>query len=252
MSQGDGRRLVLAGRGEVTVRDSASLRIERRLPVHSSGATNAYALSHDGSTLAFGGEDGSVGLLDMRTGDIRKASGRHAAPVVSARFTGDGRTLVTTGDDADVILWDTEEAVVRETLSGHSGAVGAPALTGDGRTLYTPSEDGSVFIWDLEGARRLGRPFRTAEDAIERGYLAVSPDGRALAMGQADGSISITDARTLEPDRRLRITGTGQVLAEYLPDSRTWRSAVRTDTWRSSTRQGEPWSGACPAIAARF
>lgn len=225
MRTSDRRRLVVAGQGETTVRDATSLRVLRRFRVGgdsaSSDGTNAYALSSDDRTLAIGREDGSLRLLDLRTGKVRKSSGRHSAAVNRAQFTPDGRTLVTTGDDSDVIVWDVREAVVRETLSGHKGAVLSPAITRDGRTLYTAGQDGTVLIWDLSGDRRLGRPFRTASAELDRTYLALSSDGRLLAMGQADGAMSITDARTLKPRARFPVVRAGQVLGNFLPGSRT-------------------------------
>ena len=225
MSTSDGRLVVVAGRGETTLRDATSLRVLRRFPVGGDRAsfdgTNAYALSSDDRTLAIGAEDGSLRLLDLRTGKVRKSSGRHSAAVNRARFTPDGRTLVTTGDDTDVIVWDVRQAVVRETLSGHNGAVLSPAITRDGRTLYTASQDATVLIWDLSGDRRLGRPFRTATEKLDRTYLALSSDGRLLAMGQSDGAMSITDAQTLKPRDRFPVVRNGQVLGSFLPGSHT-------------------------------
>jgi WD40 repeat protein/DNA-binding SARP family transcriptional activator len=225
MATSDGRRLVTAGQRRTTVRDAASLRVLRSFPVgtgsDSPDATIPYALSGDDRTVAIGGADGSVRLLDLRTGELSKASGRHGAPVNSAQFTPDGRTLVTTGDDGDVILWDVQQAVARETLSGHSGAAYSPVVTPDGRVLYTASQDGTVFIWDLLGSGRLARPFRTATGNVDRAYLALSSDGRLLAMGQADGAMSITDAQTLAPPERFPVAPDGQVLGNFLPDSHT-------------------------------
>ena len=225
MRMRDPRRMVIAGQGETTVRDAASLRVLRRFPVggdsESSDGTNAYALSSDDRTLAIGGEDGSLRLLDLRTGKVRKPSGRHSAAVNRAQFTPDGRTLVTTGDDTDVLVWDVRQAVVRETLSGHNGAVLSQAITGGGETLYTASQDGTVLIWDLAGDRRLGRPFKTASDKLDRTYLALSSDGGLLAMGQEDGAMSITDAQTLKPRERFPVVRTGQVLGNFLPGSHT-------------------------------
>ena len=225
MRMSDRRRVVVAGQGETTVRDAASLRVLRRLPIGGDSApfdaTNAYALSSDDRTLAIGGQDGSLRLLDLRTGNVSRSSGRHSAAVNHAQFTPDGRNLVTTGDDTDVIVWDVRQAVARETLSGHTGAVLSTATTRDGKTLYTASRDGTVLIWDLSGDRRLGRPFKTASAELDRTYLALSSDGRLLAMGQSDGAMSITDAQTLKPRARFPVVRAGQVLGNFLPDSRT-------------------------------
>ena len=131
------------------MRDAATLSEERRFPRRPAARTTAYALSDDDRTLAIGGEDGVVRLLDLTTGRLRTASGRHRAPVNEARFTPDGRSLVTAGEDGDAILWDVRQAAAAETLTGHTRSAFSPQIADDGATLYTASLDGTVLIWDL-------------------------------------------------------------------------------------------------------
>jgi WD40 repeat protein/DNA-binding SARP family transcriptional activator len=222
MVTSDGRRFVAAGDDEITIRDARGLRALRHIGLSGLPRSSAVALSPDDHTVALGGEDeGSVRLLDLRSGDVRVASGRHDGAVDSAQFTPDGRWLVTTGDDGDVILWDVRKAAAAETLSGHGGAVSASSITHDGATLYTSSADGTVIVWDLLGTRRLGRPFKAGADndgAFPR--YAMSSDGRAIAHGQADGAISIVDARTLARRRPFPVVPMGPVLGMgFVPGS---------------------------------
>jgi WD40 repeat protein len=120
MITSDGRRLVAVGEGETMVRDAESMRVLTRWPVGGRGVSQYWptALAPDDRTVAIGGEDGSVRLLDLETGKQRAALGRHVAEVFGAAFTPNGRRLVTTGADSDVILWDVERAAAGETLSG--------------------------------------------------------------------------------------------------------------------------------------
>jgi WD40 repeat protein/DNA-binding SARP family transcriptional activator len=219
----DGRRMVVPGKGEITVRDAETLRRIESFDVSASAPRNpeAYALSPDDRTVAIGDEAGSLRFLDLRTGTVRTASGRHRAGVIAARFTPDGRTLVTGGEDGDVIVWDVRKAAAGETLSGHASGISDLEVGRDERTLYTAGLDGTVFIWDLVGARRLGRPFTAGAGDSQRPYIALSSDGRAIAMGQDDGAISIVDARTLAVRRPFGVVDTGQVLGiGFVPGSR--------------------------------
>ena len=86
--------------------DTATLRVRRRLP---SGAF-AAGLSRDGRRAALGGEDGSVTLLDLRTGERRRLADRHDGLVQELAFSADGRTLATVGDDGQVLVWDLAAA----------------------------------------------------------------------------------------------------------------------------------------------
>ena len=160
------------------------LRVLKRWPVGRRGVSpyRPTALAPDDRTVAIGGEDGSVRLLDLDTGRQRTALDRHAAEVFGTRFTPDGRLLVSTGAEGDVILWDVKRAAASETLSGQPGPVFSPQITRDGRTLYTAGPGAAVFIWDLVGTRRLGRPFTTGAPSSRPGLADVSPGPAFLAL----------------------------------------------------------------------
>ncbi len=195
----DGRRVITTMPGRTEIRDATSLRVLERWP---AGAATG-ALSADDRTLLLGGRDGAVRFLDLGTGRVRGVSGRHAGPVAQATFGPDGRTAVTAGADNRVIVWDARRGSVAETLDGHAGQTTSLAISRDGRSLYTGGLDGKVLIWDLGGARRLDRPFRTGPDRVspfsDFPFIssALSDDGRVLAAGHDDGTVSLIDVRTL-------------------------------------------------------
>ena len=134
-----------------------------------------------------------------------------------ASFGGDGRTAVTAGEDGRVIVWDVRRAASGETLQGHAGEISGLAISRDGGTLYTSGVDGNVLVWDLTGNRRLSRAVkigRGATDAEPGSHLpvaATSPDGRVLALGLGDGTISLVDARTLRTRSSFRVVPSGPV-----------------------------------------
>jgi WD40 repeat protein/DNA-binding SARP family transcriptional activator len=185
--------------------DARTLRLLQRWPV---GAL-VGSVSPDGRLFALGSEGGEVRLLDLRSGRSRPFRGRHKGPVRRMRFTPDGRTLVTSSDDGDVIVWDVERGETRDTFSGHSGEALGLDVSSDGRTLYSAALDARAIVWDLAGDRRLdrpfdaGRPFVAADDRYPKG-LAISRDGRTVAIGQSDGTVDLVDAQTLERRGRLR------------------------------------------------
>ncbi len=218
----DDDRLLFTGPRATTLVDAETLRVLRRIPVGAYGS----ALDPDGHAAALGYQDGSVEILDLRTGETRRLVGRHEDRVQGLEFTPDGRTLLTRSDDGHVLVWDLRSAKVRETLVGHTGAVPAFAVSGDGRTLYSAGLDGRIVVWDLAGDRRLARPFRAAPPF--KGFpppapaLAISPSGETVAAGLADGGVRLYDARTLERLRELPGIRDGFVTAvEFSPDGRT-------------------------------
>ncbi|HEY6888827.1 MAG TPA: WD40 repeat domain-containing protein, partial [Solirubrobacter sp.] len=205
----DGRRAVTTSEsGPTVIRDARSLRPLRRLPI---GAATA-ALSPDDRTMLVGGGDGSVGFLDLVTGKLRTASGRHDGAVVAATFTADGASAITAGQDDRIIVWDVVHVAAGETLAGHAGAIKRLAVSRDRRTLYSAGLDGKVIIWDLAGTHRLGRPFDLGTgNPGETPRYALSSDGGILAAGHRDGTVTLIDARTLARSPPFAVVRTGPV-----------------------------------------
>jgi WD40 repeat protein len=225
----DGRLLVSSDRATYAV-DPETLRVVRRYPV--GALTNA--LSADGSTLALEDVDGSLRLLQLRSGRVRTLAGA-AAGVDPSRFIGedasfgigalssDGRTLATWDNSEKVTVWDVRAGRPTESFEGHARDAGIQVFSPDGRTLYTAGDDSRVIIWDVAGDRRLGRPFRTGF-VYETGEvfappIAISPDGRALAVARLDGRVDLLDAETLRRTGGFEaFDGRSAVAIDYAPD----------------------------------
>jgi DNA-binding SARP family transcriptional activator/WD40 repeat protein len=232
LSSPDGRLLVSSDRATYAV-DAETLRVERRYPV---GALTA-GISGEGSTLALEDVEGSLRLLDLRSGRVRTLAGA-AAGVEASRFIGedatfgvgafspDGRRLATWDASDNVIIWDVREGVPIETFEGHASEAEVHVFSPDGRTLYTAGRDSRVLIWDVAGDRRLGRPFRTAF-VYKSGEtfpppFAISPDGRTIAVARLDGRVELIDAETLRRTGGFRaFRGRSATAIEYLPAGET-------------------------------
>jgi WD40 repeat protein len=63
------------------------------------------AFSPDGKTLASAGDDQSVKLWDVATGQERASLRGHGQAVMSVAFSPDGRTLASASADKTVRLW---------------------------------------------------------------------------------------------------------------------------------------------------
>jgi WD40 repeat protein len=237
-----GKRLVL--------RDDQTLKPVRDLGVRMAPEA-VLALSPGSRTAAIGEQNGAVRFVDLRSGAVRSASGRHQGAVTAARFTPDGRSLVTASDDGDAILWNVRTGAPVETLHGHANGIAALQLSPDGRTLYTAGLDGAVLVWDLTGTQRLGRPIGTG--GPNGTFSALSPDGRRLAAGHGDGTISVLDLA--RPDRIRAfpvVPGGGEVGGiHFVPGGRSavvlganeFVALVDTDTGRARRIRWRPGEG---------
>lgn len=189
----------------IVVRDADTLAPLRRF----KGGTWAAAISRDGRRIALGGVNGSVRLVDQRTGAVRPLPAGHAAEVLEVRFSPDGRRLVSAGDDGRVLVWDVARGELLEALEGHAGRVRGVAVGAAGGLAYSAGLDGRLITWDLAGAQRLGRPFRAGPGNPNHPHPAISPDGAAFAVPDQRGVVRVFDSRTLRLRRQLTTTGHG-------------------------------------------
>jgi WD40 repeat protein len=148
-------------------------------------------------------EDGTVGepqrrparvevkLVELASGKTLDLRG-HSQPVFALAFTPDGTTLATGGFDGLVKVWDVATGRERGRLLGHAVPVLSVAFSPDGQTLASagcapPGVGGSlarpaeVKLWD-RSAWENGDVFRGSYP------LALSPDGRTLALGNGSPS----------------------------------------------------------------
>ncbi|HEU5362183.1 MAG TPA: BTAD domain-containing putative transcriptional regulator [Gaiellaceae bacterium] len=193
--------LVTSGERKSYLLDPRTFERRRAFPL-----AGAAALAPAGEEAAFGGDDGSVRLLSLRTGTVRQV-GRSSGRVISIAFDRRGQVLATGSDDGTVDIWDVPTASLRETFRGHAGAIHGLAFGPDGTTLYSGSTDGTVLVWDVRGLRRLGRPFRFApraapgqggdQPANGAGAVAASPDSSRFLTSPAAGRVTVWRTRDL-------------------------------------------------------
>jgi WD40 repeat protein/beta-lactamase regulating signal transducer with metallopeptidase domain len=153
------------------------------------GPVTAVALSPDGRTLATGGPDGVIRLLDVGTGTKRTTLPGHPGGVTALQFVG-RRRLLSAGADERVRCWDLAagRAVGNVLLASPDLRI---ALSPDGHTVAVVSARlAGVTLWDFDsggGARQFGE---TAGGATA---VAFSPAGDRLATGYADGMVRLWD-----------------------------------------------------------
>jgi WD40 repeat protein len=243
----DGRSLlVTSGETRSFLLDSKTFK--RLRTFHVSGTA---ALSPAGNTAAFGRDDGSVILVNLRTGAERPIARRATGRVIAVGFSADGKTLATASDDGTVGLWDVPMATPRETFEGHNAAALGTLFSPDGATLYSGSSDGSVIVWDVRGERRLGRPFRFdptaaggegAHTPTENAStaVAVSPDNSIFATSPASGRVTLWRSSDQAVLGELRGPSGGVVSLAFSHDGSLIAAtgdAGNTVVWDAATRK---------------
>lgn len=109
------------------------------------------------------------------------------------RLSPDCRTLACTAPGYAIQLWDIPSRKRVRILEGHTGEAMPTAFSPDGVYLASASRDGSTRIWRVE----TGAPVSVIEGHASE-YMAFSPDGSRIAMGEQGGILTILDVKTRE------------------------------------------------------
>src|SRR5207247_7726440 len=106
---------------------------------------NGVAFSPDGTKLATAGEDKTIKLWNVATGEAIDTLEGHTAAVAGVTFLNDHR-LASCGGDNVAQVWDLETSEILFTL-GHQQPVAAVAASPDGTCVATASLDNGVKLW---------------------------------------------------------------------------------------------------------
>jgi WD40 repeat protein len=154
-----------------------------------SGKAASIAVSFDGQTLASGGDDNSIKLWDLRTGELLQTLCGESGRVLTIALSPNGQILASshkTSDKSCIKIWHLGTGELLCTLTGHNKWIYSLAISPDGKTLVSGGY--KIKLWDLGS----GEPRYTLAGHDKWIYsLAISPDGQTLVSSGGDKTVKI-------------------------------------------------------------
>jgi hypothetical protein len=91
---------------------------QQRWEIDKNDSINCAAISPDGRSIAFGGWNAIVWLVDLPTGKVLRNYFGHRDVISSLAFAPDGKTLVSGSWDTTALIWDTADLLRNRLTPG--------------------------------------------------------------------------------------------------------------------------------------
>ena len=149
---------------------------EKRANFTHSGLVDTVAMSPDGTFLATGGRDKTVKLWHVETQQCFQTLSGHIGRILSLAFSPDGTLLVSSGGDN----WEMRKH-----------ADGTTFFFSDGES----SVDRTAKVWEVATRKNIA----TLESSGMVRGIAFSPDGKCLATGANNKTVTLWCTKTWQP-----------------------------------------------------
>ncbi len=170
----------------------------RELSGHND-AVYELAFRPDGKVLASASGDRTVKLWDVADGTRLDTLGQPLKEQYCVAFSPDGQRVAAGGADNRIRVWRVSADAKENTNPilyarfAHEGPVVKIVFSADGKTLISAGEDHTIKIWD---AVTMVERLELERQSDWASALAISPDGKAVAVGRLDGSLAFYDTAT--------------------------------------------------------
>lgn len=236
------------------------------LQTGDDGSVNIINVSSNGRSLTFQTDVASVNLVDTQTWSIKHTfdENTESSPdqksvsrfvlsvrrVLALAFSANGKTLASEIERGGIRLWDPRTGELKNRLGEHDDSAAIVDISNSATTAAEVIDDESIRLWDVGSNEKkilptLGGPISA---------LALSPDGRTMAIGRANKIVLLSTANR-EQIRTLAANGSDIKYLAFAADGGTLAAASdgsTIQTWNLASGQITQTMPAGKITALRF
>ncbi|KAB5593569.1 hypothetical protein CTheo_2958 [Ceratobasidium theobromae] len=151
----------------------------------------SVAYSPDGSQVAFGCDDGTIGIRSAYDGSVIVDTFEgHTDLIPSVSFSPDGTRLVSGSNNGTIRLWNANDGTPIPSSFDHLDCeIKSVIFLPDGSRIISGSTDCTIRVWSAVNGVAIGDPFRGHTRAILS--IALSPDGLRVVSGSMDQTVRV-------------------------------------------------------------
>jgi WD40 repeat protein len=166
---------------------------EKAVQLKYKAMIRAYAFDLNGKQVVTGGEDKTVRLWDMNTGDCLRVFQGHIDDIWSIAWSADQCYVLSGSWDKTVRVWDMKTGHSIHVFKDHTDRVWSVSWSMDGKYILSGSQDKTMRLWDVKTGRCL-YVFEGHTSGIR--CVAWSHDQSRVFSGSWDKTVRLWDVKT--------------------------------------------------------
>jgi WD40 repeat protein len=155
-----------------------------------TGAAYSVAFSPDNMKVVTGGDNDSVYVYDVASGNVLMALGGHSNNVLAVAYSPNGNLIGSADQSGKVKIWNANTGVLISTINAHNSAINSIKFSPDNLSIVTGADDHMIHKFNVSNGNMTGMIHKHT-DAVNQ--IDITPNQQYIVSVSDDQTIRIFD-----------------------------------------------------------